>query len=91
MRLDLALFGLRLFKSRSQATDAIQRGQVLLNGRPVKPSHEVRPGDRITLIAPGKGIEPETRSRTLEILDLPGRSVSREAARALIREVSPEA
>ena len=49
MRLDVALFELRLFKSRSQATAAIQDGAVQLNGEVVKPSHGVRPGDRVTL------------------------------------------
>ncbi len=92
MRLDLALFGLRRFKSRSQATDAIQRGHVRLNGREVKPSHEVHPGDRVTLAGPEEALEErQARPRTLEILDLPRRSISREAARALVREVGPEA
>jgi ribosome-associated heat shock protein Hsp15 len=80
MRLDVALFELRLFKSRSQANLAIQDGAVEINGAPVKPSHGLRPGDRITLIAPGS-------KRTLEVLDLPRRSLSKEAARALLREV----
>jgi ribosomal 50S subunit-recycling heat shock protein len=85
MRLDLALFGLRLFKSRSQATEAIQEGRVLLNRRAVKPSHETRPGDRVTLL--GHAIPDEgSRTRTLEILELPRGSLSRERARALVRE-----
>jgi ribosomal 50S subunit-recycling heat shock protein len=89
MRLDLALFGLRLFKSRSQATEAIQAGRVLLNGRAVKPSHEAHPGDRVTVA--GRDVDPDhaPRERTLEILELPRGSMSREAARALVRE-APE-
>ena len=76
MRLDVALHALRLFKSRSQAQDAIAAGQVLLNGAPVKPSHTVAVGDRVTL-----------GGRTIEVVELPGRSVSKEAARALVRDV----
>jgi ribosomal 50S subunit-recycling heat shock protein len=89
MRLDVLLFELRLFKSRSQASEAIQQGRVLLNGAHAKPSREARAGDRVT-IARGSardGAEGETRSRTLEILDLPRGSMSKEAARELVREV----
>jgi ribosome-associated heat shock protein Hsp15 len=80
MRFDVALHELRLFKSRSQASAAIERGEALLNGAAVKPSRAIAPGDMITLAAAG-------RSRTLEVLELPARSVSREAAQAMVREV----
>ena len=83
MRLDVALFELRLFKSRSQAQAAIGAGHVLLNDGRAKPSHEVRAGDRLTLVSPGS-------KRTVEVLELPGRSVSKEAAKALVRDVGPE-
>ena len=80
MRFDVALHELRLLKSRSQAAAAIQDGAALLNGAVVKPSHGVRPGDRITLAGPGG-------ARTLEVLALPARSVSKDAAKALVREI----
>jgi ribosomal 50S subunit-recycling heat shock protein len=81
MRFDVALAELRLLKSRSQASHAIQDGTALLNGARVKASHAVREGDRITLVMPHG-------SRTLEVLELPSRSLSKEAARALVREVA---
>jgi ribosome-associated heat shock protein Hsp15 len=81
MRFDVVLGELHLFKSRTQASVAIQDGSALLNGARVKPSHAVGPGDRITLIG--------TRgSRTLELLELPTRSLSKEAAKAMVREVA---
>ena len=80
MRFDLALHGLRLFKSRSQANVAIQDGAALLNGQVVKPSHGVRPGDRITL----NGLAGR---RLIEVLALPHASLTRTAARDLLREV----
>jgi ribosome-associated heat shock protein Hsp15 len=83
MRFDVALFELRLFKSRSAASGAIQDGAALLNGKLAKPSHGVNPGDRITLAERGS-------KRTLEVLELPRGSLSREAARALVREVAEE-
>jgi ribosomal 50S subunit-recycling heat shock protein len=80
MRFDLALAELRLFKSRAQASLAIQDGAALLNDALVKPSHGVRPGDRITLVGP-------SGRRTCEVLRLPVASLSRAAARELLREI----
>ncbi len=82
MRLDVALFELRLFKSRTQAREALEAGAIVLNGAPAKPSHELRPGDRLTWTGGAR--------RTLEVLELPRRSLSRDAAKALVREVDPE-
>lgn len=81
MRFDVALAELRLFKSRSQASSAIQGGSALLNGARAKASHALRPGDRITLVMPHG-------SSTLEVLGLPTRSLSKETAKALVREVA---
>jgi ribosome-associated heat shock protein Hsp15 len=80
VRFDVLLHELRLFKSRSQAVAAIQSGQALLDGATVKPSREARPGQRITLVWSGG-------RRTVEVLDLPKGSVSKEAAKALVRDV----
>jgi ribosomal 50S subunit-recycling heat shock protein len=89
MRLDVLLFELRLFKSRSQASEAIQQGRALLNGAPAKPSREARVGDHVTLMrgATRDAADDGPRSRTIEILELPRGSLSKEAARALVREV----
>ena len=83
MRFDVALFELRLFKSRSAANVAIQDGAALLNGSVVKPSHGVKSGDRITVVA-------HSSRRTLEVVELPRAGLSREAARTLLREVATE-
>lgn len=79
MRFDVVLFELRLYKSRSQASAAIHDGLARLNGRPVKPSQEVRAGDRIALAHP-------SGSRTFRLADLPRSSLTKEAARALLIE-----
>jgi len=83
VRFDIALFELRLFKSRSAANAAIQDGAALLNGGVVKPSHGIKPGDRLTLVA-------HSSRRTLEVVELPRGGLSREAAHALLREVATE-
>lgn len=52
-RLDVWLWAVRLFKTRSAANDAVSGGHVRLNGSPVKPAHVVTMGDRITVREPG--------------------------------------
>lgn len=47
MRLDLWLWSTRVFKTRSNAVEAIRSGTVTVNGAPAKPAREVRPGDLI--------------------------------------------
>jgi len=47
-RIDRWLFGVRLFKSRSLAAEAVGGGKVHINGARVRPSHSVRPGDLVT-------------------------------------------
>ena len=81
MRLDVLLFELRLFKSRSQAAAAIQSGAALLDDAVAKPSREARAGQRITLIGHGS-------RRTLEILELPHGNVSKDVAKTLVREIA---
>ena len=49
-RIDRWLFGVRLFKSRSLASQAVTGGKVHINGDRVKPSREVRPGDLVTFV-----------------------------------------
>ncbi len=47
-RIDRWLFGVRLFKSRSLAAQAVNGGKVHVNGARVRPSHAVQPGDSVT-------------------------------------------
>ena len=47
-RVDQWLWAIRLFKTRSAATDACRAGHIRVNGASAKPAAPVRPGDRVT-------------------------------------------
>jgi len=47
VRIDRWLWAARLFKTRSAATEAVLGGRAHVNGTRVKPSKDVRPGDRL--------------------------------------------
>lgn len=81
MRIDKFLWCIRLFKTRSLATDAIKREQVHINGRLVKASAEVHIGAVIALREP-----PIWRS--WEILALPSSRVGAKLVPDLIRETT---
>ena len=49
-RLDKFLWAVRLSKTRSQATELISKGKVLLNDSAIKPSREVKEGETIRLL-----------------------------------------
>jgi ribosome-associated heat shock protein Hsp15 len=79
MRLDKFLWCVRLFKTRSLATDAMRREQLKLNDREVKPSAEVKVGDVFALREP-----PVWRS--WEVLAIPTSRVGAKLVPGLIAE-----
>lgn len=50
IRLDKYLWAVRIFKTRSDAADAIRQNRVLVNDAYAKPSREVKVGDRISVL-----------------------------------------
>lgn len=79
MRIDKFLWCVRLFKTRSLATDAIKREQVRLGDRIVKASAEVKPGDVFALREPPVW-------RCWEILGIPTSRVGAQLVPGLIAE-----
>jgi ribosome-associated heat shock protein Hsp15 len=51
-RIDKFLWSVRLYKSRSIATEECKKGRILVGGQPVKPSHLITPGATLTVRKP---------------------------------------
>jgi ribosome-associated heat shock protein Hsp15 len=57
VRIDKWLWAMRLFKTRSQASEECKKGKVTISGMSVKPSREIKEGETVQLRKP-----PITRS-----------------------------
>ena len=51
-RIDKWLWAMRIFKTRTIATDACKKGRVTMGGNPVKPSRSIKEGDIIDVKKP---------------------------------------
>lgn len=81
-RIDKWLWSVRIFKTRSLATDACDKGHVSVDGIPVKPSRHVKPGDIIKVRKP-----PIYRS--YKALAFPGNRVGAKELEKYMIEVTP--
>ena len=79
MRIDKYLKLTRLIKRRTVANEACDAGRVSVNGKVVKASYEVKPGDEITV---GFG----TKSVSVRVLDIK-ETVRKEEADSLFEYV----
>lgn len=70
MRLDKWLKNSRLIKRRTVANEACDAGRVTANGRAVKASYEVKPGDLLEL----KFGERVTRVKVLSVQEIVGKA-----------------
>ncbi len=52
VRIDKWLWAMRVFKTRTIATDACKKGRVMMGGLPVKPSRTIKVGDIIEVRKP---------------------------------------
>jgi ribosome-associated heat shock protein Hsp15 len=83
MRVDKWLWAARLVKTRALASEAVRGGRVHVNGVVVKPSRELKPGDRLE-ISLGQGVR--------KVVDVRGLAERRGPAKdaALLYEETPE-
>lgn len=79
MRLDKYLKVSRLIKRRTVANEACDNGRISVNGRVVKASYDVKPGDRIE-------ITMGARTVAVEVLQV-AETVRKDDASAMYKEI----
>jgi ribosome-associated heat shock protein Hsp15 len=82
VRIDKWLWAVRLFKSRSLATDACNAGHVKVGDKNVKPSRDVRAGEEINVLA-GR------IRRTVKVLALPAQRVGAKLVGQFLEDMTP--
>jgi ribosome-associated heat shock protein Hsp15 len=74
---------MRLFKTRSKATEACQLNRVFMNDQSVKPSRLIKPGVQIQLRRSGF-------TRTLEVLQLSEQRLSAKLIAEYYKDLTPQ-
>lgn len=82
-RIDKWLWCVRLYKTRTEATDAVNGGKVKLNNANTKPSRELKPGDIIEF---KKGII----TRTYKVIDFPKNRLPAKEITAFLEDLTPD-
>ncbi|MCK4663102.1 MAG: RNA-binding S4 domain-containing protein [Bacteroidales bacterium] len=83
LRIDKWLWAVRIFKTRSIATNACKNARVMIDEVPVKPSKIIKTGEIIQV-----KIKPIIR--TYEILKLSGKRMSAKLAVEFVKEITPQ-
>lgn len=82
VRIDKFLWAVRLFKTRSIATEACKKGRILIDGQPVKSSRMVKKGDEISVKEPPV-------YRTYKVLEIADKRMSAKLTPDFITDITP--
>ena len=83
-RLDKWLWAVRIFKSRSLASDACRAGSVAVNELPAKPGRDVHAGEMVT-------VKQGLVMRTLRVVDVPRSRVGAKLVANFCTDLTPKA
>ncbi|MFN2394136.1 MAG: RNA-binding S4 domain-containing protein [Bacteroidales bacterium] len=83
VRIDKYLWSVRLFKTRSQATDACRAGKVKIDGDAVKASREIKAGQEIT-------IHLGLITRTIKVIEVLQKRVGAKLVPEYMQDLTPE-
>lgn len=82
MRADLYLHHVRIFKTRSLATQACSRGLVQIGGQPMKPARELKPGEVID-------IQRGDLRMVIRVIDFPATRVGAPLVKVYMEDLTP--
>lgn len=83
MRIDKFLWCVRLFKTRSLATEQVRLGKVLMNGELLKPSKELKIGEKVQ-------IRRGPVTFCFQVLDFPKARVGPKMVELYVKEITSE-
>jgi ribosome-associated heat shock protein Hsp15 len=83
MRIDKYLWCIRVFKTRSIATEACKKGQVRVNDSQVKPSREIFGNETLT-------VRKNQMNYQIEVLDIPESRVGAKIVQLYRKDVTPK-
>jgi ribosome-associated heat shock protein Hsp15 len=83
VRVDKWLWSIRLFKSRTIATEACKEGKIKLGENYLKPSHEIKVGDLLTVFKEGFRLQ-------IKVKDILAKRVSATLAKNFYENLTPE-
>ena len=82
VRIDKWLWAVRLYKTRSQATEACKKGHVSIGDLPVKASRDVRVGEVVQ-------VRKAPITRSFEVLTLTGKRMGAKLVSDFLKDVTP--
>jgi len=83
VRVDKWIWAVRIFKTRSQATDACKSGKVSMDGVALKPARNIEIGDHIE-------IKKDQINMEVEVLDLLEKRVGASLVPKFMKDLTPE-
>lgn len=82
VRIDKWLFAVRIYKTRSKATEACNKGHIFINDIPVKASREIHKGDIIK-------VKQTTIYRTYKVLEPVNKRLSAGLVPEFLEDITP--
>ena len=83
VRVDRWLWATRIFKTRTLASEAYQRNQVKLGGKPIKPSRNIKAGDILS-------IKQGPLLKEIKVVSLAEKRVSASLAKMLLSDLTSD-
>jgi len=82
-RIDKFLWSVRIYKTRTQATDACKAGKITIDGRPVKPAKEVDKDDIIN-------VKKDHINRSYRVISPIQKRVGAKLVTNFVEDITPE-
>lgn len=83
VRIDKWLWAVRIFKTRSQATEACKKGRVIIGHLPVKPAREIHAGEVVK-------VRENPITRSYKVLAVAEKRMSAKLVAGFVEDITPQ-